>query len=282
LRCSPNPIFRPYPINARILPDILYHKIHHQDEDFDWMVFIHGAGGSSVTWKHQVKAFKPFFNLLLIDMRDHGYSKDLEPHYSSYDFDIVTDDILRTIDFVGVKKAHFLALSLGSIILQRLDDRRPEMIQSMIMAGGVFKADWRIRIFAHSGKFLSYFIPFRWIYDSFIIIVLPRENHAPSRRLYRLQSKKLTPAEFLKWLGLYRDFFQVVRRFYRRKLRTNSLIVMGGQDHVFLDAAKRFTKNQAHLAELVILEGCGHLCNLEEVQRFNNAVLKWLGKPISE
>lgn len=262
-------------------PGILYHKIHFGDEAYDWMVFIHGAGGSSITFKHQVKAFKPFFNLLLIDMRDHGYSKDLEPEYSSYDFDIVTDDILRTIDHVGIRRAHFLSLSLGSIVLQRLDDRRPEMIQSMIMAGGVFKADWRIRIFAYSGKFLSYFIPFRWIYDTFIIIVLPRQNHAPSRRLYRLQSKKLTPAEFLKWLGLYRDFFSVVKRFYRRKLHTSSLIVMGGQDHVFLEAAQRFAKKHKHNAELVVLEGCGHLCNLEEVQRFNNAVLSFLGKPVS-
>lgn len=229
-----------------------------------------------MTWKHQKEAFEPFFNLLLIDMRDHGYSKDLEPHYNSYDFDIVCDDILRVIDHVGIERAHFLSLSLGSIILQRLTDRRPEMITSMIMAGGVFKADWKIHLFAHSGKFLSHFVPFRWIYDTFIMIVLPRENHAPSRRLYRIQSKKLTPKEFLKWLGLYRDFFRVVKRFYRRKLATSSLIVMGGQDHVFLDAAKRFARKQAHLAELVVLEGCGHLCNLEATQRFNEAVLSWL------
>ena len=259
---------------------ILHHTIYHRDDNCDWMVFIHGAGGSSITWKHQVKAFRPFFNLLLIDMRDHGYSKDLEPEYSTYDFDIVTDDVLRTIDHVGLTRAHFLSLSLGSIVLQRLYDRRPDLIESMIMAGGVFKADWKIRLFAHSGKFLSYFVPFRWIYDTFIMIVLPRENHAPSRRLYRLQSKKLSPSEFLKWLGLYRDFFSIVKRFYRRKLKTSSLIVMGGQDHVFLEAAQRFARKQAHHAELVVIEGCGHLCNLEEVQRFNEAVLRFLKKPV--
>lgn len=240
------------------------------------MVFIHGAGGSLVTWKHQVKAFKPFFNLLLIDMRDHGYSKDMEPHYTAYDFDIVCDDILKVVDHVGVEKAHFLALSLGSIILQKLSDRRPEMITSMIMAGGVFKADWKIHLFAHSGKFLSHFVPFRWIYDTFIMIVLPKANHAPSRRMYRLQSKKLTNKEFLKWLGLYRDLFKVVRRFYRKRLGTNSLIVMGAEDHVFLNAAKRFAQKHAHAAELVVLDGVGHLCNLEATEAFNNSVLRFL------
>lgn len=257
--------------------DILHHEICLIDDSHEWMVFIHGAGGSLATWKYQRDAFKPFFNLLLIDMRDHGYSKDLEPSYNAYDFDIVCDDILAVIDHVGLTQAHFLSLSLGSIVLQRLTDRRPEMITSMIMAGGVFKADWKIHLFAHSGKFLSYFVPFRWIYDTFIFIVLPRKNHALSRRMYRIQSRKLTPKEFLKWLGLYRSFFKIVRRFYKSKLSKSSLIVMGAQDHVFLQAAKRFTLNQAHLAEIVVLEGCGHLCNLEATTLFNDAVLSWLG-----
>ena len=169
-----------------------------------------------------------------------------------------------------------MSLSLGSIILQRLDDRRPDMITSMIMAGGVFKADWRIRSFAHSGKFLSYFVPFRWIYDSFIVIVMPRKNHAFSRKMYRRQSKKLAPGEFLKWLGLYRDFFSVVRRFFERKLTKPALLVMGGQDHVFLDAATRYANKHQPLATLTVMEGRGHLCNLEDRQGFNAIVLAWL------
>jgi pimeloyl-ACP methyl ester carboxylesterase len=255
---------------------LLHFERHERGEQFPWLVFIHGAGGSMVTWKHQVRAFKPLFNLFLIDLRDHGESKGLEPDYDSYDFDLVTDDIIRVLDHEGIDKAHFLSLSLGSIILQKLNERRPDLIESMIMAGGVFKADWKIHLFAHSGKFLSYFLPFRWIYDAFSLIVLPRKNHQPSRRLFRMQSRKLSPKEFLKWLGLYRDFFAVVRRFYRRQLDKTSLVIMGGQDHVFLEAAKRFVNKHAHRAELVILEGCGHICNLEKAQAFNEAVIQFI------
>ena len=134
--------------------------------------------------------------MVLIDLRDHGDSKNIQPPHHSYTFDIVTDDVLRVLDAAAITKAHFMSLSLGSIILQRLDDRRPEIIKSMIMVGGVFKADWRIRSFAHSGKFFSYFVPFRWIYDTFIIIVMPRKNHAFSRKMYRRQSKNLHPGNF--------------------------------------------------------------------------------------
>lgn len=255
---------------------MLHYELHYRDTQSPWMVFIHGAGGSLVTWKHQVREFRHLFNLLLIDMRDHGKSKDISPAYDDYDFEIITDDIIDVLNFLEVERAHFLSLSLGSIILQKLHERRPQMVHSMIMAGGVFKADWKIHLFAHSGKFLSYFLPFRWIYDMFSLIVLPRKNHQPSRRLFRLQSQKLSPTEFLKWLGLYRDFFKVVKRFYRKKLETASLVVVGSQDHVFIHAAKRFASKQAHLAQLAIIEGCGHICNIEQARQFNSIVLSFL------
>ncbi|WP_020570887.1 alpha/beta fold hydrolase [Neolewinella persica] len=258
------------------MQNLLHYTTHLADPNADWMIFIHGAGGSSLTWKYQIEGFAPHYNLLLIDMRDHGYSKDLVPKYRTYNFDIITDDLLRAIDHAGVTTAHFIALSLGSIILQKLSDRRPGMMKTMIMCGGVFKADWRISTFAHFGKFLSYFVPFRWIYDGFILIVMPRRNHAFSRKQYRKQSLKLKPGEFLKWLGLYKDFFSVVRKFFNTKLITPSLLVNGSQDHVFLDAAKRYANKHAPLAELVVMEGKGHLCNLEDRKMFNKIVLDWL------
>ena len=263
-------------INRFRLSEILHYQIERAGDDRDWIVFIHGAGGSSVTWKHQAAAYKDRYNLLLVDLRDHGNSKNIQPPHQTYNFDIVTNDVLRVLDQIGIIKAHFMSLSLGSIILQRLDDRRPQIIKSMIMVGGVFKADWRIRTFAHSGKFFSYFVPFRWIYDTFIIIVMPRKNHAFSRKMYRRQSKKLAPGEFLKWLGLYQDFFSVVKSFYQRPLTEPALLVMGGQDHVFLDAASRYADKHQPLAELAVMEGRGHLCNLEDKVGFNKIVLDWL------
>ena len=252
-----------------------YTKVETAPAGADWMIFIHGAGGSSLTWKYQVDAFQAHYRLLLIDLRDHGYSKDLQPAYGVYNFEIITDDLLRTIDHAGVTRAHCLALSLGSIILQKLSERRPDLLQTMIMAGGVFKADLRISFFAHSARFLSYFVPFRWIYDTFIIIVMPRKNHRFSRQQYRKQSLKLAPEEFLKWLGLYRQFFGVVRSFFRSELTVPALLVNGSQDHVFLDAARRYAAKH-DLADLVVMEGRGHLCNLEDYRGFNAIVLEWL------
>ena len=120
--------------------NLLHYKIYEQERATDWLVFIHGAGGSIVTWKYQVAAFKPYFNLLLLDLRDHGKSKNLEPAFDSYNFDIVCDDILMVIDHIGLEKAHFMSMSLGSVILQKIEEKRPQLVDKMIMAGGVFHA----------------------------------------------------------------------------------------------------------------------------------------------
>ncbi len=260
---------------------LLHHKIYELHADARWLVFIHGAGGSMATWKYQVAAFRPYFNLLLLDLRDHGGSKNIEPAYERYNFDIVCDDILELIDHLGIGKAHFLSMSLGSVILQKLNERRPELIDRMIMAGGVFKATWKMKLFVHSAKFLSYFLPYRTMYDLFSWIVLPRRNHRFSRRIFRLQSQKLSPAEYLRWIGIYRDFFRQLRRFFNRELGKLSLVVMGDQDHVFFRAAQRFARRHRH-ARLVIFEQCGHICNIEQWERFNRIALQFLLQPAGE
>lgn len=254
---------------------MLHYETHFLGDHAEWIVFVHGAGGSIVTWKYQRDAFKPYFNLLLLDMRDHGRSKNLEPEYEAYNFDIVSEDILKVIDHLGIKKAHFMSLSLGSVVLQRIDAKRPELIDKMIMAGGVFKADLKIKLFVHSAKFLNNFLPYRVMYNIFSFIVLPRKNHRHSRRIFRLQSQKLAPKEYLKWVALYKEFFKLLRGFFERELNNLSLVVMGDQDHVFYKAAKRFVAHHQK-ASIAVIEKCGHICNIEQHDLFNKMVLDFL------
>lgn len=255
---------------------MLHHQTHVLHPQAEWVVFIHGAGGSMHTWKYQVEAFRPYFNLLLVDLRDHGQSQDLQPAYDHYNFDLVAMDILEVIDHLGIVKAHFLSVSLGSVILQKIDEKRSALIDKMIMAGGVFRATWRIKFFVHSAKLLSYILPYRVMYDLFSLIVLPRKNHRRSRRIFRLQSQKISPEAYLKWVGLYKEFFRLLRGFFERELQTLSLVVMGEEDHVFVNAARRFAQTHGN-AQLIIFEKCGHICNIEQYERFNREALAFLG-----
>lgn len=254
---------------------MLNFQIHRHEEKKPWLVFIHGAGGAIATWRYQTEAFKPFFNLLLLDLRDHGLSKNMEPAFRSYNFRIVCDDILEVIDHLGIERAHFLSLSLGSAILQHIDHRRPELVDRMVMAGGIFRATLRMKLLVRASRLLNLVLPYRYIYALFSLIVLPKKNHQKSRRMYRLQARRLTQSEYMKWVGLYGEFFQVLDEYFHRKMKKMSLIVMGSEDHVFFKAAKRFVEKQEK-ATLVVFEKCGHICNVEQWQRFNQEALRFL------
>ena len=254
--------------------DLLHYEIVGK-EGAPWIVFVHGAGGSIKTWKFQVEYFSKDFRLLLIDLRDHGFSKNIQPEYEAYDFQIVATDIIKVIDHLKIDKAHFLSLSIGSVVLQKLDLMRPKMVDKMVMAGAIFDGSMFMHAFVYSGKLLSYILPFRAFYSLFSIIVLPRRNHRLSRYIFRQQSMRMTTVEYLKWVELYKPFFNLIKEYWKRQISRECLLVMGDQDHIFFKSAHKFTSIQKN-AKLCVIKGCGHVVSIESPKLFNKIASDFL------
>jgi pimeloyl-ACP methyl ester carboxylesterase len=53
---------------------MLYYKTYPKPDCAEWVVFVHGAGGSSSIWFKQIKDFSRYFNVLMVDLRGHGKS----------------------------------------------------------------------------------------------------------------------------------------------------------------------------------------------------------------
>ena len=49
------------------------------NENYPWMIMIHGFGGTKNTWKHQVDEFQDYFNLMLIELPGHGETHSEHP-----------------------------------------------------------------------------------------------------------------------------------------------------------------------------------------------------------
>ena len=255
--------------------DLLHYEVMGAEEGAPWLVFVHGAGGSIRTWKFQVEHFSKNYRLLLLDLRDHGYSKNMKPEYDAYNFEIIASDILKVIDKLNITKANFMSLSVGSVILQKLDIMRPKLIDKMVMAGAIFDGSKCMHAFVHCGKLLTYIIPFRTFYYLFSFIVLPRKNHRLSRYIFRRQSKRMTTVEYLKWVQLYKPFFKLIKAYVSRELPRPCLIIMGDQDHIFGNAAKKFATQQKN-AVLSIIKGCGHVVSIESPKVFNQLAFDFL------
>lgn len=256
---------------------ILHHQIHYLSDASEWIVFLHGAGGSTATWKFQLDTFQSFYNILLIDLRDHGKSKDITPDYSAYKFKIITEDIIQVINQHKIDKAHFITLSFGSVLLQDLSIKYPQLVASAIFAGGIFKANNWIKAFVNLARFLNLVLPYKWMYTLFSWLLMPKESHKNSRKIYQKQAQKLTSVEYMKWVGLYAEFFQLLNRFFHQNIQFSGLVVMGQDDFIFLKAATSFVNNQKNVG-LEIIKNAGHICNIDEPKAFNTIALNFIKK----
>ncbi|MDX1629556.1 MAG: alpha/beta hydrolase [Fulvivirga sp.] len=254
---------------------MLFYKTHHLSPEAPWIVFIHGAGGSSDAWQHQWEHFKNHFNLMAMDLRDHGKSKNILPEKKRYSFRLISRDIIAVLDNAGIHKAHFITLSFGSVLMQDLSKRKPGLVASATMAGGIFKGNIWIKGFVHFARLLNIFLTYPQMYRLFSKILMPKKRHQLSRRVYQIYARQLTSEEYLKWLGLYSTFFLTLKRFYEQTIHFPALVVMGADDYVFLQAAKDFSEKHKKV-ELAIIKQAGHICNIDQPDKFNYTVHQFL------
>lgn len=254
---------------------MLFYKVHNNSNNAPWIVFIHGAGGGSAAWQYQWDAFKEDFNLLAMDLRDHGKSKHIQPERKRYDFDLIATDIFSVLEHLGIEKAHFITLSFGSVLIQDLSMRKPGLVDKVIMAGGIFKGNILVKGFVHLARFLNLFLTYPQMYSLFSYILMPKERHQVSRRVYQIHAQKISSEEYLKWLGLYSTFFLTLKRFYNQKIDFPALVVMGEDDFVFLQAAKDFSTKHKNV-HLEVIPKAGHICNIDNPKAFNKIARDFL------
>ncbi|WP_436516949.1 alpha/beta fold hydrolase [Ekhidna sp. To15] len=261
----------------------LHYQKHLCPSSNQWVVFLHGAGGSVQTWKLQIKALKDRFNLLAIDLRDHGKSKNIEPSADSYDFDLIAADILKVLSKEKIEKAHFITLSFGSVLMQALYKRKPGIVDQMVLIGGIFDANWMIKSFVHVARSLNIFLSYSSMYRIFSFLLMPKKRNQLARKVYQMQARKLSQEEYLKWLGLYSEFFTLLKSFYQQEISNEMLLLMGEDDYMFLPSAIRFTQNRPK-AQLELIPKAGHICNIDQPDLVNLKIMRFLDtqKDLSE
>jgi pimeloyl-ACP methyl ester carboxylesterase len=196
-----------------ILKNLLNYYLYPHTTSKEWVTFVHGAGGSSSIWFKQVRDFKKHFNVLILDLRGHGNSKPkLKDSFKiKYTFDSITSDIVEVIDSLKIEKSHFIGISLGTILIRNLAEKRPELVKSMIMGGAIIKMDFRSQVLMKVGNIFKSVVPYMLLYKLFAFIIMPKKNHKKSRLLFVNEAKKLYQKEFLRWFKLTSEINPLLR-----------------------------------------------------------------------
>ena len=251
--------------------------IHYKKKDNgknDWVVFIHPLGGSSVTYYKQLKDFQKNFNLLLIDLHGHGKSKKTITGMKPNE---IAQDIIDIIDKENIDSAYFVGMCLGNVVVDLIYENSQEKVKAIVYGAPVKEINLFNKTLLNLGNIFKNLMPHGVLYNLFALAMMPKNNHKESRQLFVKQAKKMKRSDFLDWFNLILSN----QNFYDNRIikddNISKLYIFGSEDHLFISKANGYVEKDKN-AKLHIIDGAGHMCNIDGYKEFNSEAIKFFNE----
>jgi esterase len=93
------------------------------------LIILHGLMGSLDNWQTIGKQLSTYFQVFLIDQRNHGRS----PHSKEFSYDLLVGDLLDFMQQQGIQKADFIGHSMGGKVVMSLALQHPDRVGKLIV-----------------------------------------------------------------------------------------------------------------------------------------------------
>lgn len=236
------------------------------------LVLVHGFTLSLEMWEPQVKALSARFRVLRYDLR--GFGKSDPPDGTPYRH---AEDLAALLDYLEIPQAVLLGCSMGGGIAIDFALGFPQRTRGLILF------DSALGGFPYSAEFIAQLAALN---------AAGRASVEAARRLW-LEHPMFAPVlqspaaeQFRRIVGAYSGWHwanpDCTRRYETPAARRLSeigaptLVVVGEQDVPDMRAIADTLHRSIPGAQKVVLEGVGHMANLENPASFNQAVLGFL------
>jgi pimeloyl-ACP methyl ester carboxylesterase len=233
------------------------------------MVLVHGAGDDSRIWQPQLSGLGDEFTVIAWDEPGAGRSSDVPAGFGLTDYAACLGGLIEALDLGPV---HLAELSWGGVVALQTYADYPQLVGTLVLADTY--AGWK-------GSLTPDEVDARVAGMSAILTAPPEQVDATVPGLFagdppqafRALLAELAASVRRESLALQlaaiaeADLRDVIRR-----IDVPTLLLWGDQDaRSPLSVAQQFQQAIPN-ATLVVLPDCGHLSNLEQPARFNEAV----------
>ena len=251
----------------------MYYKIYDNKKE-EWVLLIHGLGGSINTWKYQIKDLESF-NVIAVDLEGHGLSEiERGPHLLSRS----ADEINRILEVEKIDKVHIISLSLGTLVAMEFVKSYTAKVRSIVLAGFVLNMNFGYKSLLALLEGIKYIVPKKLFYPAFANIMMPHKNHKKSRDIFIRESLKMKSVAFRMWLTeLFRSQFKL--KDYIKTIKDNRIpvfLISGKEDYFFVNSVQKMQEKMGDSSILYFIEKCGHVCSIEQHDIFNDQVVRFL------
>jgi len=241
------------------------------------VLLLHTWLTTSLFWKEQVGALRRDYQVLTLDFRGHG---DSSKPRGAYTTSILTRDVRRVIEAVGVKEFAVVGWGLGGVVALSLLKQVPAQVKGIVLIGTNPKtlAD---PSYEHG---LSQ-------EESHQLV---RELDRDYRRFLRGYAKRLFIPEakqsLIAWANaeaaktpphaaraLAEAVLECDESESLREINCPVLLCQGERDQITPPAAASFMASLVSTASLEAFANSGHAPHVEEAKKFNERVASFLG-----
>jgi 3-oxoadipate enol-lactonase len=240
-----------------------------------YLIFIHGFPFNKSMWNLQVALLKNKYHVITYDIRGHGNSDNGNENFS---IELFAKDLIGLMDFLKIDKTMLCGLSMGGYIALNAISNFPERFDALVLCDTQCIADTpeakekrmkAIKNIRDSGvdKYADESIKNLFSSDSFYTginaikdvkeMIMKTSVQSLCNTLQALANRKETCTKLLE-------------------IKVPVLIMAGKEDILTPPAAAVLMHEKIKNSSLNIIEHAGHLSNLENPEKFNNELLKFL------
>jgi len=239
------------------------------------VMLMHGIGGNRTNWHDQLQPFATHFHAAAWDARGYGASDDYE---GPLDFGDFARDVARVLDHFGAPRAHLVGLSMGGMIAMDFYSRYPARVATLTICDSL--PGFNQLTPAQRSEFV------RLRQEPLLAGKEPKDIAPAVAETLIGQSARpgsferlvasMTALHKQSYLKTIAGTARYERSFELEKIAVPTHIVVGDEDRLTPPAMSRQMAERIPGARLTLIEGAGHLSNIEQPEKFNRAVLEFL------
>lgn len=242
------------------------------------IVFVHGIGGDRQSWAPQLAALGTDYHAVALDLRGYGDSDDFDGPMLIED---VCADIARVIEHFPTTRATVVGLSLGGMIVQEFYRRFPGHVHSLVLcstnagiAAGLSAAQKREFVAQRTAPLLAGGEPADLL-PAMRSVLFGEAPPAAALAAIEQSIGALRKATYLAAVEMMVGFDSA--DVYPR-IAVPTLLIAGTRDQLIPLVQMQDMARTIPGAHLTVLDGAGHVLNLEQPDAFNHAVREFLSR----
>ena len=238
------------------------------------LVILHGLFGSSDNWQTHAKRFSEYFQVILVDQRNHGHTEWSD----EFDYDLLAEDLHELLSDLGLEKVNLLGHSMGGKTVMRYAQLYPNTIEKLIVVDMGVKSypPHHQEILKGINAVNASAMDSRSAAEEILLPFVPENGTRQflMKNLYWIEKGKL--AWLMNVRVLQKEMENNLKAIPEEEVLVQTFFIKGSLSNYILDKDIPDIENQFPDSSFVTIENAGHWVHAEKPEEFMNAVLEFL------